>query len=167
MQKHAALIAIVAVIVYGVYNARTRTKTPAKKPVNPNYIQHVKAHTSSSHAQEELAQISAPAYTLRYIIQVINHGSEQLHFKKDEIMEAGFASSEDAPKIAAYVMELRGESIDDAEAKDGAMFFTSICGGCHGDDAKGIHGTYPDLTRAPLLGIEARQEDLKQTVDTP
>jgi mono/diheme cytochrome c family protein len=162
MQKHAALIAIIAVIIYGVYNARTCTKTPAKQPVNSNHTQHVKGHTSSSHAQEELTRISAPAYTLRYIIEIINHGSQNLHFKKDEVMEAGFASHEDAPKIAAYVMQLRGESANKAETKDGAMFFTSICGGCHGNDAKGISGAYPDLTRQPLLGIEQRKRFLTQ-----
>jgi mono/diheme cytochrome c family protein len=41
------------------------------------------------------------------------------------------------------------------------MFYTSICGGCHGDDGKGLGGNYPDLTRKKLLGLERREESLK------
>jgi cytochrome c553 len=75
-------------------------------------------------------------------------------------MEAGFASSEDAGKIACYVMSLSGKKCDSGESQDAAMFYSSICAGCHGMDGKGIHGTYPDLTRKKLLGIAKEEEQL-------
>ncbi len=41
------------------------------------------------------------------------------------------------------------------------MFYSSNCGGCHGEDGKGIKDAYPDLTKEKLLGIKKREEYLK------
>jgi cytochrome c553 len=165
MQKYAALLTIIAVVIYGIYNANTRIKTRTKKSVNPNYTRHVAQH-KTSHTIEELERLGTRESTYRYIIEVINHGSQNLHFKKNEIMEGGFASPEDAPRIAAYVMQLRGEPLNHAIG-DGAMFYSSICGGCHGNDAQGTHGAYPDLTRKPLLGIALHRDELKRKIGKP
>ena len=76
-------------------------------------------------------------------------------------MEGGFASTEDAEKIACHTLTLSGKKCTTPYAEDAAMFYTSICGGCHGNDGKGLGGTYPDLTRSKMLGIEMRESFLK------
>jgi hypothetical protein len=153
-------LAILVVLLYGIYNAMFRHPQAEKKPSSRTYLEHTRKH-NRSHIEEELARIDTPAYTKQYIIDVINHGSSQLHFKPQEVMEEGFASREDAPKIACYVLSLAGEKCDTPYPKDAAMFYSSNCAGCHGEDGKGIHGTYPDLTRRPLLGVEKRKAFLR------
>ena len=153
---------ILLVLLYGVYNAYY-TKSVRKEKrhtVTQNYIHHTTVH-KTPHIEEELKRIHTTAYTRNYIINVINHGSSQLHFKPQEIMEGGFASPQDAPKIACYVMSFAGESCTIPYPKEAAMFYSSNCGGCHGEDGKGLGGTYPDLTHRPLLGIESRETFLK------
>ena len=89
----------------------------------------------------------------RYILHVINHGSHRFHFPGG-VMEGGYIPEENAPAVACYVMELGGHRCPHPYPKEAALFFSSSCAGCHGSDGKGIHGTYPDLTRPVLLGIE-------------
>ncbi len=113
--------------------------------------------------KKELQKLHTNAYTKAYIIYVINHGSEQFNFKGG-VMEGGFASPEDADKIACYVMELSGKKCEKPYEKNAVMFYTSNCAGCHGEDGKGLHGTYPDLTRKRLLGIEKRESYLKSMI---
>ena len=69
-------------------------------------------------------------------------------------MEGGFASEEDAPKIACYTLTLAGYTPTTPCPTEAPMLYTGICGGCHGDDGKGLGGTYPDLTQKHLLGIQ-------------
>ncbi len=87
-----------------------------------------------------------------YIIDVINHGSSRLHFKKNEIMEGGYVSKEDAPKVACYVLHLAKKEC--AYPHEAEALFSSNCAGCHGNDGKGAGGVYPDLTRERLLGFD-------------
>ncbi len=95
---------------------------------------------------------------------MIDHDSNRLGFKGG-VMEGGFASHEDAKKIACYVLSLSGKKCQEPYAKDAQMFYTSICGGCHGDDGKGLlGGNYPNLTRTKLLGIKRREEEIKQKI---
>jgi len=164
MQKYAALIAIVFVILYGIYNAKAHKRSPKKLTRSATYSQHIHAHRDTSHAAEELARTRSSRYTRTYIEQVIVHGSDQLRFNPHETMEPGFASAGDAPAIACYVMTLRGEQCHDPKLEQAQGYFTSVCGGCHGNDGKGIHGAYPDLTRHPLLGIEKRAAYLEDHI---
>ena len=107
---------------------------------------------------------SRSAYTLSYIVQVIHHGSEQLAFKKDEVMEGGYAAKEDAEAIACYVMSLAGSPCPQSYPPEAVGYYTSICGGCHGNDGRGLNGTYPDLTRKPLWGIKKKEDFLRSKV---
>jgi mono/diheme cytochrome c family protein len=67
----------------------------------------------------------------------------------------------DAQNISRYVMILRDQkSTDNNKANQAQIFYTSNCGGCHGDDGKGLNGTFPDLTIKTLLGIEKRRDFL-------
>jgi len=160
MQKSLPYLAIFIVLVYALYNAKFRDSKIVNTKVNKEYIEHIKMHKEESHFEEELSRLKTTEYVKHYIIDVINHGSNQLEFKSGE-MEGAFASSEDAPKIACYVLELSGKKCKSPYPNDAAMFYTSVCGGCHGDDGKGIGGTFPDLTKDKLLGIEKREEYLK------
>ena len=113
--------------------------------------------------KEELQELHSNAYLKQYIIHVINHGSEQFNFKGG-IMEGGFALPADAPKIACYVMEFSGKHCETPYEKNAAMFYSSNCAGCHGEEGKGLNGSYPDLTRETFLGIEKREAFLKSMI---
>ena len=161
MNKIIAILFLL-ILFYGIYN--TGLKTPQESEMEPgtHYAAHTKVH-KSTHFEDELSRIDTPAYTLQYIINVINHGSYDLGFSGG-VMEGGFASREDAPKIACYVLEMSGKKCADPYPEDAAMFYTSICGGCHGNDGKGLGGNYPDLTRPKLLGIERRESFLRSRI---
>jgi hypothetical protein len=88
--------------------------------------------------------------TKSYIIDVINNGSNQFDFKGG-VMEGGYIPKEDADKVACFVLTLSGKKCD--YPKDAHLFFTSSCAGCHGEDGKGLNGSYPDLTKDKLLGM--------------
>jgi mono/diheme cytochrome c family protein len=111
-------------------------------------------------AKEELQRIGSPEYLYQYIVNVINHGSHGLGFPGGE-MEGGYVPPDVAPDIACYVMELGGHRCPRPYSRKAQMYFSSVCAGCHGLDGKGLHGSYPDLTRPTLLGIEKRREFLK------
>jgi len=161
MEKYAALFTITLVIVYGIYNAGRGVKHAApSQPKNTPYTQHTKHHPVS-HATEELAKLDTPEYAYDYIRSVIKHGSNSLGFPGG-VMEGGYIPEEDAPGVACYVLKLSGKSCPaGTEAPDAHLFFSSNCAGCHGNDGKGLHGKYPDLTRPVLLGIERRREELR------
>ena len=152
------------VILYGVFNAyfsgTKSTKDHRQKATA--YRSHAKSHRAG-HFEEELSRIDTPGYTKQYIVSVINHGSYDLGFVGG-VMEGGYVSREDAPKIACYVLTLSGKKCSKPYPADAEMFFTSVCGGCHGNDGKGLGGNYPDLTREKLLGIERREEFLKRKI---
>ena len=167
LEKKLGYIAIVIVLLYGFYNAitnRQHKEEGEKSQSSTQYRQHIEKHKESNHYAEELSQVNTVNYARDYIIRVIEHGSEQFDFKGG-VMEGGFASREDAPRIACYVLSLSGKKCVEPQPKDAKMFYTSICGGCHGDDGKGLGGTYPDLTRKKLLGIERREAFLREKVD--
>ncbi|WP_457592435.1 c-type cytochrome [Hydrogenimonas sp.] len=107
--------------------------------------------------EKRLAFLRSTPYLEHYIENVINRGSSQhLGFAYGDMQE-GFADRDAAPKIAAYVVTLSGREPTHPEwVKEGRTFFVSNCGGCHGEDGRGIHGTFPDLTKDPLLGIQKR-----------
>ena len=159
MKNIIPLIAILIILIYALYNANFRNAKKVKIHTHKHYKEHVKVH-KTTHYADELSQIDLDKYTKAYIIKVINHGSDILDFKGG-IMEGGFASAEDAEKIACYTLTLSGRKCTTPYAKDAAMFYTSICGGCHGNDGKGLGGNYPDLTRKKMLGIEERESFLK------
>lgn len=159
MQKNLPYIAIFIVLLYALYNAKFRHPEKPEIKTDTHYTEHIKVH-QKTHYEDELSRLQTTEYVKQYIINVINHGSNQFDFKGGE-MEKGFASVKDAPKIACYVLELSGKKCKEPYPKDAAMFYTSICAGCHGNDGKGLGGTYPDLTRNKLLGIEKREAFLK------
>jgi len=160
MQKNLPYLAIAIVLLYALYNAKFRSAKIVVPKTDTNYAQHIKEHLGTTHTREELEKIQTPQYLKQYIIGVIKHGSNQFHFPGGE-MEGGFASAKDAPKIACYVLSLSGKQCKESYPKDAAMFYSSICAGCHGDDGKGLNGSYPDLTQKKLLGIQKREEFLK------
>ncbi|WP_294957639.1 hypothetical protein [Sulfurovum sp.] len=150
---------ILLILVFALFKTGGQHIRKKQKTVNSTYLEHVRKH-KTPHIREELRKLHTVAYAKNYIVNVIKYGSHQFDFKGGE-MEGGFASPKDAPKIACYVLSLSGKQCKTPYSKDAAMFYTSICGGCHGNDGKGLGGAYPNLTRDPLLGIERREEFLK------
>jgi cytochrome c553 len=162
MQKLIFFLFII-IILYGIYNARKKGHVDRVQSTPSCKI--CKSETSKrSILEKELSQIDTPEYIVRYIENIINHGSDTLGFKGG-VMEGGYVAKEDAAKIACYVLELSGRKCPHAYAKDAAMFYTSVCGGCHGNDGKGLGGNYPDLTRKKLLGIERREAFLRTQIE--
>ena len=150
--KHSfSYLAILIVLFYAFQNAYIKYHD-VKKPdvVSKTNIQHTAAQ-NMIHTNKIQFKIGTQKYTKQYITYIINHGSQNLHFKKDEVMEKGFVSPKDAPEVACYVMTLAGDKCD--YSYGAPMLYTSNCAGCHGNNGKGLHGTYPDLTRRPLLGL--------------
>ncbi len=159
MKHKAPLLAVIFVLLYAFYNAVSKQTLPPKTEKSSTYRKHTQIH-HTQHAQEELDRLHTTPYAKEYIIYVINHGSRQFHFKGGK-MEGGYVSPKDAPKIACYVLSLSGKQCKKPYTPDAEMFYTSVCGGCHGNDGKGLGGIYPDLTRKTLLGIEERETFLK------
>jgi hypothetical protein len=123
------------IIIYGVYNSQ-------KEKTRPKINQECKICKT-----KKLKVIND---TKSYIINVINNGSNQFDFKGG-VMEGGYIPKEDADKVACFVLTLSGKECN--YPKDAHLFFTSSCAGCHGEDGKGLNGSYPDLTKDRLLGI--------------
>jgi len=73
-----------------------------------------------------------------HIEYVIKHGSKGLGYPGGE-MPAGLVKDEATiKKIASYVAKgLKGDGKDE---------YVANCAGCHGEDGKGMFGTFPDLT---------------------
>ena len=108
-------------------------------------------------AKRTIEELRSVPYLEQYVEDVINHGSSQNLGYAYGDMQPGFADRDAAEKIAAYVVTLSGRKPTHPEwVGEGHTFYVSNCGGCHGEDGKGVHGTFPDLTRNPLLGIEKR-----------
>lgn len=116
--------------------------------------------------QKELNEIDTNSYLEAYIIHIINNGSNGILGFSGGVMEGGIATKEDAPNIARFVMSLSGkQSSDDNAGKKAELFYTSNCGGCHGNDGKGLNGAFPDLTQKSFRGIEKRKAYLKSNLD--
>jgi len=111
--------------------------------------------------KEEYAKIGTIEYLEEYIQKVIREGSSGHNYPGGE-MQSGLVDEKTAKLISYFVTELSGKkSSHHQEAQKAQMFYTSNCGGCHGDDGKGLNGTYPDLTKERFFGIEERIEQLK------
>jgi len=163
MQNNLPYLAILIVLIYALYNAKFRDNTKVHTKVNQEYTEHIKTHKDRSHFEEELSKLRTTEYVKHYIIDIINHGSNQFDFEGGE-MEGGFASKEDASKIACYVLAFSNKKCKSPYPNDAAMFYTSNCAGCHGEDGKGLGGTYPDLSKKTLLGIKKKEAFLKSMV---
>ncbi len=94
----------------------------------------------------------------KYIEHVIKDGSDVLNMPSG-VMDGGYSQGEDAKKIASYVLTLSGRKpIYPEYLQEGNMFYNGNCGGCHGDDGKGMGGAYPDLTIPLFKGAQIRKE---------
>jgi len=156
MKSIISFLPLVSIIV--VFLVALILKQQDKQIIKPVHIVTNQISTISKDVvdrQKDLDYINSDEYLKAYIVDVINNGSKQFSFKGG-IMEGGFASKEDAPKIACYVMSLSGRKCKEPYPKDSQLFYSSICAGCHGMDGKGLGGSYPNLTRSKLLGIEKK-----------
>ena len=149
------VIAVIAVVILAAV-LRQCLVAPASEEDAVDPKESASPQASRAVSYESTSPLSEEERTYRYILHVIRYGSSQLHFPGG-VMEGGYLQGIEARKAACYVMGLAGKSCPDPEAREGgAMYYTSVCGGCHGNDGKGLHGNYPDLTRSPLLGLQKR-----------
>jgi len=140
-ERLLAVAVVTATLAFGLWRAVCDTKETPPSASAPRFTPPCTAS-------------NAPQSTKTYLTDVIVNGSSRLHYKPTETMPPGLATGDDARNVAHYVLRLRGEAHDPAAAAKGALLYSSNCAGCHGDDGKGLGGTYPDLTRKPLLGME-------------
>lgn len=115
--------------------------------------------------QRQHDEIGTVACCERYIKKVINEGSDVLNLPAGR-MAAGYASEADAEKIAAYIITFSGRAPTHPEyVKEGNLYYDGNCGGCHGEDGKGLGGTYPDLTTTRFAGMALKKKALKREID--
>ena len=143
-------------------NKETKTIAPlhVKPKVKP-------LHVEIKEIEDELGKIDSLEYLENYIIDIINNGSNaKLGFPSGS-MEGGYAYKTDAPNIARYVVTLSNkQSSDDKQGKKTEIFYSSNCGGCHGNEGKGLNGAFPDLSLDTLQGIRERKECLQTKLAT-
>lgn len=124
-----------------------------------------KENIDTAKIKKELQNLHTISYLEEYIQDVIINGSDNKLGFPSGAMEGGFAHSQDASDIAKYVVMLAGKkSSDDAKGAKAALFYTSNCGGCHGNDGKGLDGTFPDLTLQTLEGLKLKEKSLQKTL---
>jgi len=168
MSRFLPVILVIGILAYALYLSKS-SKDILHKNVrkdNPGYSDHPQQKNKTLPIKEELEKIHTDEYVKTYIVNVIKQGSNQFNFPGGE-MEGGFVPAKDAPKIACYVLSLSGKQCRDPYPEDAAMFYTSVCGGCHGNDGKGMNGSYPDLTKSTLLGIKKRETLLQTMLKKP
>jgi len=108
--------------------------------------------------QNEMGSPCSVACCELYVETVINEGSDVLHMPSGS-MAGEYATPEDAKIIAAYVMTLSGRKPTHPEyIQEGNLYFNGNCGGCHGDDGKGLNGAYPNLTLKELKGVKIHKK---------
>ncbi len=158
----AVLLGVLAVgVIRSCWQYRTVPQRTSGEKLQNNDSRSQKSSAARRESiRRELSALHSPEYLYRYIVKVIEKGSHQFDFPGGT-MEGGYLSADLAPRVACYVMELGGHPCPHSYPKDAAMYFSSVCAGCHGSDGKGLHGSYPDLTRPTLLGIEKREEVLQ------
>lgn len=115
--------------------------------------------------QARLDSIGSVPCCERYIQKVITEGSDRIKLPAGP-MAAGYADAADAQKIAAYVITLSGRTPTHSEwVQEGNLYYDGNCGGCHGDDGKGLGGAYPDLTLPLFEGMQREAAALRAQLD--
>lgn len=135
----------------------TKNNSEVKKETT---IEKVKKVETKNDYANELKIIDTQEYFEKYVLDVINNGSNRLNFPSGA-MEGGYVSKSDAKKIVAYMASMQGFTPSNKQwVKEGAMLFYGNCTGCHGILGKKVDKNFPDLTRKPLLGIELRKKEI-------
>ena len=134
------VITVILVLSYAIFNYLSKTKKI--KTSNKKSSKNIQLHFNNT--QNEV---------IAYIEHVINNGSSRFDFPGG-VMEGGYIPKDKANDVACYVYELSDRKCNRSYAKDAALYFSSSCASCHGIDAKGVNGSYPNLTKNPLLGIK-------------
>ncbi len=161
--KQAAILVVIVLFVVVAFTLNRMRHATAKPHIHlSEQAQKTCPQCCATSKKVSVAQLKSVPYLEHYIEEVIIHGSKQkLGFKYGDMPEK-MADPALSPKIAAYVVTLSGKKPTHPEwVREGRLYYTSNCGGCHGEDGKGVHGTFPDLTRDPLLGIEKHLRKVK------
>lgn len=153
------------IALFTLMGCDTKEAPPISKPTQP--IEVPTRTQNDAMLQKELASLDSDAYVEAYIVKVINEGSNGSLGFSGGAMDAGIAAKEDALNIARFTMSLsKRKSSDDEAGRKSELFYTSNCGGCHGNDGKGLGGAFPDLTKRTFIGIEKRKTTLLSLLKT-
>ncbi len=167
--RKAVLPAVLLLFVGGCDRKPPESRTcPSKFHEKPRTSAPTKAQLRQERAKLEtmLRSPCSPACCEAYIEQVVNNGSDVLHLPSGP-MAGGFASPEDAQKIAAYVVTLAGKPSPHPQwVQEGSLLYAGNCAGCHGGDAKGQGGAFPDLTLPELRGMALRRRAMQRRLET-
>ena len=156
------LLALVIIFI-SLFGCETKESTP----LEPKVQKKEPVPITKEMIQKELSYIDSDAYVEAYIVKIINEGSNGVLGFSGGAMDAGIAAKEDALNIARFTLSLYGrKSSDDTMGKKSELFYTSNCGGCHGNDGKGLGGAFPDLTKKTFFGIERRKNTLQATLNS-
>lgn len=143
-------------------NAQLCRQTPQEAAAEP--FDRQKAQAELAELKRQYREAGTSKCCQRYVEKVINEGSNVLNMPSGA-MDAGYASKEDAKKIAAYVVTLSGKkSLYPEYLQEGNMLYNGNCGGCHGNDGKGLGGSHPDLTLPLLKGAKIQKEKVAKQI---
>ena len=126
------------VILYGIYN--TQKKPIQKKLDSPPdcKVCQIKSNKLTI-LEHELTLLNTPQYVKKYIVDVINYGSDTLGFQGG-VMEGGYAVKEDADKIVANAgFDIK--RIDEIEAvtRHDLIAFTTSVSETLGEESRWFH----------------------------
>ena len=93
-----------------------------------------------------------------HIEYVVKNGSKGLGYQGGN-MPAGLVSGDDVSVVADYVS---GGLKDEGRGRE---IFINSCASCHGEDGKGMYGTFPDLTTYGSVGFTTKVIKLGKTGD--
>lgn len=158
------ILATLAAIVSGLLLLGCEKEKTQKTPTPKGHPEEQKPRLSRQQILVQLEAIDDPKTIEGYVEEVIIKGSSGLGFASGN-MQPGFASPEDARKIAAYVVTLSGQKSPHSDwVTEGNLLYNGNCAGCHGDDGKGLGGAFLDLTQKRLLGLEKRKKELQDAL---
>ena len=167
MKKRSATLFLLAAALMALSGCDTKDETKTcivayKEVQMPFNVAQAKKELAE--LQRQYREAGTPKCCQRYIEKVINEGSDVLNLPAG-VMDAGYADKDDAKKIAAYTVTLAGKkSLYPEYLQEGNMLYNGNCGGCHGDDGKGLNGAYPDLTLPLLKGAKIQKENVAKKI---
>jgi len=157
----ALLLSVTALLLFGGCEKKGNPATAHVCVVETEKRTSLQAHEITQELQQLENEMGNPCSVVcceLYVETVINEGSNILHLPAGS-MDEGYATPEDAKIIAAYVMTLSGREPTHPEyIQEGNLYYNGNCGGCHGDDGKGLNGAYPNLTLTELKGVKIHKK---------
>lgn len=155
---------IACLLLFGGCNEKQSRHECETEPGSEEVFDVQQAKSQLAELRRQHSEAGTSKCCQRYIEKVINEGSNVLGLPAGP-MDAGYASKNDAAKIAAYVVTLSGKkSLYPEYIQEGNMLYNGNCAGCHGNDGKGVGRSHPDLTLPLLKGAQIQKESVAKQI---